>query len=84
MHLGHWTKSASNVSGSTMWQSKKVQQARPSNSGYLSPRLNITIPPVDPAWDKIRLKGYDILKGAGYVPLVPFSRTPCLLEVQAR
>lgn len=25
------------------------------------------IPSVDPAWDKTRLKGYDILKGAGYV-----------------
>ena len=64
-----------------MWQSKKAQQARPFSSGYPSPQLNIMISSVDPAWDKTRLKGYDILKGAGYVPPVLFSRTPCLLEV---
>ncbi|KAF9782473.1 hypothetical protein BJ322DRAFT_1144235 [Thelephora terrestris] len=28
---------------------------------------------VDPTWDKTRLKGYDVLKGAGYVPLVLLS-----------
>ena len=60
-----------------MWQSKKARQARPFNSRYhLFPQLNIAIPPVDPAWDKTRLKGYDILKGAGYVPLVLFFPGP--------
>jgi hypothetical protein len=79
MHLGHWTKNPSNASGSIMWQSKKARQVRPFNPGYPSPQLNIPISPVDPTWDKIRLKGYDILKGAGYVPLVLFSRVSRLL-----
>lgn len=34
--------------------------------------------PVDPSWDKTRLKGYDTLKGAGHVPLALFSPRPLL------
>lgn len=40
--------------------------------------------PVDPTWDKTRLKGYDILKGAGCVPLVLFSLVLSLIELRSR